>query len=65
MPTRLEDVVEANEVRLDVGIGVGDAIANTCLGGEVDDYIEVILLEKAIDSCLIGNVALYEVPRPT
>ena len=44
----LKDVVEANEVALDIGIGIGDRIANACLGGKVDDYIELVGSEEAI-----------------
>ena len=36
-----EDVVEADEVGLDIGIGVGDAIAHTSLGCEVDNDLGI------------------------
>ena len=42
MAAGLEDVVEADDVGLDVGIGVGDAIANTGLSSEVDNDVELL-----------------------
>ena len=62
IPTGFEDVVEADEVRLDVGIGVGDAVADTGLGCEVHHDIEVIVFEEFIDSLFRGDVAFDEVP---
>lgn len=58
----LEDVVEAHEVALDVGIGVGDAVAHACLCGEVDDDAWLVLLEDAVDGLLVGDVFLEECP---
>ena len=45
MPAGFEDVVEAEDVALDVGVGVVDGVADAGLGGEVDDNIELVLLE--------------------
>ena len=56
----LKDVVEANEIGLDISIGIGDGIADTCLGGEVYHHIKVVLIEEFIDQRFVGNVALYE-----
>ena len=63
MPTGFEDVVEAEDVALDVGIGVVDAVAHSGLGGDVDHDIELVLLEQLIDKLLIGNAAFYKRPR--
>jgi len=54
----LEDVVEADEVGLDISIGIGDGIADTCLGGQVHYHIEMVLIEEFIDQRFIGNVSL-------
>ena len=57
-----EDVVEADEVALDVGIGVGDGVAHARLGSEVHDQGEALLGEEAFDQSLVGQVALDEAP---
>ena len=57
-----EDIVEADEVALDVGVRVRDGIADSGLGGEVHDDSEVVLLEQAVDGRLVGEVCLDECP---
>ena len=51
---RLEDVVESDKVALDIGVGVGDAVAHACLGGEVDHYGYLVFGEDCLHGCLIG-----------
>ena len=58
----LEDVVEADEVGLDVGVGVGDGVADAGLGGEVDDDVEVVVGEEFVDGGFVGDVATNEGP---
>lgn len=55
-----EDVVEADEVGLDIGIGVGDAIADTSLGSEVDHNLRMVFGEDAVDEGAVGDVAADE-----
>lgn len=55
-----EDVVEANEVGLDVGVGVVDAVANAGLSGEVDDDVRLVLGEQLVDGGFVGEVAFDE-----
>ena len=57
-----EDVVEADEVALDVGVGVGDGVADAGLRGEVDDYVRLMLVEDFVDERFIREVALDEGP---
>ncbi len=57
-----QDVVESDEVALDVGIRVCDGIADACLGGEVHDDGEVVLLEQVVDCSLVGEVRLDKCP---
>lgn len=59
---RLEDVVEPYEVALDVGVGIGDAVAHACLGGEVDDYGYMVVREDCLHGCLIGDGGVDEGP---
>ena len=55
-----EDIVEADEVRLDIGIGVGDGVADACLCSQIDDDLGTILVEDAVDHLLVGDVTLDE-----
>jgi hypothetical protein len=60
--TGLEDVVESDEVALDIGVGVGDAVAHACLGGEVDDYGYMVVHEDVLHGCLVGDGGMDEGP---
>ena len=55
-----EDVEEAHQVTGNVGLGIGDAVAHTCLGCEVDHYLRTVLGKQGIDSGTVGNVALHK-----
>ena len=59
---RLENVVESDEVALDVGVGIGDAVAHACLGGEVDHYCYLVFGEDCLHGCLIGDGGVDEGP---
>lgn len=41
----LQDVVETNKIRLDIGIRIFDATAHPGLGGKIDDNGRAIVLE--------------------
>lgn len=58
----LKDVVEPYEVALDVGVGIGDAVAHTCLGGQVDDYGYTVVREDVLHSGLVGDGGVDEGP---
>ena len=60
IPAGFEDIIESDEVALDIGIGVGDAIAYACLSCEVDDDLGLVLLEDLVDSVAVGDVTLYQ-----
>ena len=57
-----QDIVKADEVALDIGIGVRDGIADAGLGGEVHDDGKMVLFEDAVDGRLVGEVCLDECP---
>lgn len=59
---RLEDVVEPDEVALDVGVGISDAVAHACLGGEVNHYCYLVFGEDCLHGCLIGDGGVDEGP---
>ena len=58
----LEDVVETDEVALDVGVGIGDAVAHACLGGEVNHYRYLVFGEDCLHGCLVGDGGVDEGP---
>lgn len=62
MAAGLKDVVESDEVTLDIGVGIGDAVAHACLGGEVDDYGYMVVREDVLHGCLIGDGGVDEGP---
>ena len=64
MAAGFEDVIETDEVALDVGIGVGDAVADAGLCCEVDNDAGLVFLEEAVDAGLVGDVVLDECPVP-
>ena len=57
-----EDVVESDEVALDIGVGVGDAVTDACLGGEVDHYGYLVFGEDCLHGCLVGDGGVDEGP---
>lgn len=57
MPARLQDVVKADEIGLDVSIRVGDGVAHACLGGKIYDDVRPVLGEDLIDQRFVGEVA--------
>ena len=59
---RLEDVVEPYEVALDIGVGIGDAVAHACLGGQVDDYGYTVVREDVLHGGLVGDGGVDEGP---
>ena len=58
----LEEIVEADEVALYIGIGVSDAVTHACLRREVDHNIYLVLGEHLLDECLVGYIAFDECP---
>lgn len=58
----LENVVESDEVALDIGVGIGDAVAHACLGGQVDDFGYTVMREDVLHGCLVGDGGVDEGP---
>jgi len=56
VPAALEDVKEADEVGVDVRVGVLDRVADSGLGGEVDDDAEAVRGEEGLHLAAIGKV---------
>ena len=51
MSASFQDVVEANEVALNVGIRIGNGVAHARLGCEVYDHLKVILGKEPVNEC--------------
>ena len=52
----LQNIVKSDDVRLDVGVRVGDRVADTRLGGKVYDDFGLVLRENVIDEQLVRNI---------
>ena len=68
MAAGFQNVVKANQVTFDVGIRVGDGIANTSLSAQIDYNIRVILPKNTVDESFIRKVSLdkgiiLEIPK--
>lgn len=62
MAARLKDVVESDEVALDIGVGIGDAVAHACLGSQVDDYCYLVFGEDCLHGSLVSDGGVDEGP---
>lgn len=62
MPASLQDIVEAKDVGLDIGVRVGDGITNPGLGGQVHHHSRVVLLKNAGNQVLVRQIALDKGP---
>ena len=60
MAAGFQNVVETDEVRFDIGVRVGDGVAHTGLGGEVDHDLWLVLLEGSVNERLVCQIALDE-----
>lgn len=57
MTAGFEDVVEADEVRFDIGVRVGDGVAHARLRCEVDHDLRLVLLEDFVNEHLVCKVS--------
>ena len=58
MAAGLEDVVETDQVRLDIRIGIGNRIPHSGLCSQIHHDLRLIRLKNPIDSSLVRNIAL-------
>ena len=63
MAAGFEDVIEADEVGLDVSVGIGDAITHASLCSQVHYNMRLIFGEDAVDEGTVGYVAENEGKR--
>ena len=60
MAALFEQVEEAGNVAVNVGSGIDEAVTYSCLGGEVDNYVELVVGEQAFQSGFVAQVKLAE-----
>ena len=60
VPARFEHIGEADQVALDIGVRIFEAVANTGLRREMNDTIERPIREAGIQRLTIGQIAMME-----
>ena len=58
----LQDIVETDKVALYVSIGIGDAVADSCLGSKVHDNGNLVFCEDFLYSILVCNGGVDKSP---
>ena len=58
----LQDIVEADKVALDISIGIGDAVADSCLGGEVHDNGNLVFREDFLHCVFVSDGGMGKCP---
>ena len=62
MATRFQDIVEAYEITLDIGIRIRDGITDTSLCGKVYNDGNLVLIEDLLHGILVRNRRVDERP---
>ena len=62
MTTRLQDIVEAYEIALDIGIRVRDGITDTGLRGKIDHYGNPVFTKNFLHCIPVRNRRVDECP---
>ena len=62
MTARLQDIVEAYEIALDIGIRVRNGITDTGLRGKIDHYRNPVVIENLLHRILVRNRRVDECP---
>ena len=62
MTASFKYVVETDKVALDISIGIGDAVAYSCLGCEINNHGNVIFSEDLLDGGFVGDRIFNESP---
>lgn len=62
MAARLQDIVEAYEIALDIGIRVRDGITDTGLRGKIDHYGNPVVIENFLHRILVRNRCVDKCP---
>lgn len=60
----LQDIVETDKVALNVSIGIGDAVANSCLGSKVHDNSNLVFREDFLHCVFVSDGGMNKSPIP-
>ena len=60
--TCFKNVVETYKIALDISIGIGDAVTNTCLCSEVYDNREIVIGENLFYDFLVSDRGVNKLP---
>lgn len=60
----LQDIIEADKVALDVSVGIGDAVADSCLCGEVHDNGNLVFREDFLHCVFVSDGGMNKSPIP-
>ena len=58
----LQDIIETNKVALNVSIGIGDAVADSCLGGKVHDNGNLVFREDFLHCIFVSDGGMNKSP---
>lgn len=62
MAARLQDIVEAYEIALDIGVRIRDGITDTGLRGKIDHYRNMVVTKNLLHCILVRNRRVDECP---
>ncbi len=60
MPAAFEDVREAHQVAVHVGVGVDQRVAHAGLGGHVGDLVETLRVKQCLHPVAVGQIKSHE-----
>ena len=61
----LQDIIETDKVALDISIGIGDAVADSCLSGKVHDNGNLVFREDFLHCVFISDGGVDKSPVAT
>ena len=59
-PTRINQLLEADDIALDVGAGVLQGIPNPRLRREMDNAVKIVLSKQRVDYLSVGQITSYK-----
>ena len=59
-PTRVNEVLEAHNVALDIGPGVLQGVPNPRLRREMDHAVKIVLGKQRVDYLSVGQITSYK-----
>lgn len=60
----LQDIIETDKIALYVSIGIGDAVADSSLGGKVHDYGNLVFREDFLYCVFVSDGGMNKSPIP-